>query len=133
MVAEWYPREGHLPAVQIARDGYRGHRHLAGGEVVTRVGGNHRLGGQFDATVEVRRLLDILLITRSTIVYVLGTITDAIVETEVPRYREVVVLARHPLSAHSGVERAVGVGPRVEVLGREGGDIVTCYLALILA
>lgn len=44
VVAERNPHKRHLPAVQVSRDGYRCHRHLAGREVVTRRGGNHHLG-----------------------------------------------------------------------------------------
>ena len=65
MVTEGYPCERHLPAVQIARDRYRGHRHLARREVVTRGRSNHRLGRELDAGIEVDGLLQVLLISRS--------------------------------------------------------------------
>lgn len=133
MVAEGYPCERHLPAVQIARDRYRGHRHLARREVVARGRSNHRLGRELDAGIEVDGLLQVLFISRGAVICQLGTIVEAIVEAEVPRYREVVILARHPLSSHCGVELAIGVAPRVEVLGRERGDVVTRNLSSIFA
>ena len=97
MVAEGYPCERHLPAVQIARDGYRGHRHLARREVVTRGRSNHGLGRELDAGIEVDGLLQVLLISRGAVIRQLGTIVEAIVEAEVPRYREVVVCLCHIL------------------------------------
>ena len=103
------PCERHLPAVQVARNGNRGHRHLACREVVARGDGNHRLGRQLDATIQTERLRDILAVARSTVVEGLRRVVDTIIETEVPRYREVVVCAGHPLSSHRRVERAVGV------------------------
>ena len=133
MGSKGYPSEGHLPAVQITRDGNGGHRHLAGGKVVARGDGNHSLGCQAHTTIDTEGLRDIPAEARSTVIDILHRVVEAIIETEVPRYREVVVLTRHPLSSHSGIERAVRVGPRVEVLGREGGDIVTCHRILILA
>ena len=111
MVAEGYPCERHLPAVQIARDRYRGHRHLARREVVARGRSNHGLGRELDAGIEVDGLLQVLLISRGAVICELGTIVEAIVEAEVPRYGEVIILARHTLSSHSGVELPIWVGP----------------------
>ena len=102
-------------------------------EVVARGRSNHGLGRELDAGIEVDGLLQVLLISRGAVICELGTIVEAIVEAEVPRYREVVVLARHPLSSHCGVELAIGVAPRVEVLGRERGDVVTRNLSSIFA
>lgn len=119
MVTKGYPCERHLPAVQIARDRYRCHRHLACREVVTRCCSNHGLGRELDAGIEVDGLLQVLGISRRAIIRIAGTIVETIVKAEVPWYGEVVVLARHPLSSHCGVELAIGVAPRVEVLGGE--------------
>ena len=91
MVTEGYPRERHLPAVQVARDRYRCHRHLTCCEVVTRRRRDHRLGCQLDAGIEVDSLLQVSGISRSTVIGISGTIVEAIVKTEVPRYGEVVV------------------------------------------
>ena len=63
MVAKWYPRERHLPAVQVACDRDRGHRHLASHKVVARRRRNHSLRRELDAGIEVDSLLYILLDT----------------------------------------------------------------------
>ncbi len=86
MCTEWNPCEGHLPAVQISGDGYRGHRHLTCHDIISRVCRDHSLWCQLDAGIKVYGLLYVLLVARRTIIYILGIIADAIVESEVPRY-----------------------------------------------
>ena len=119
--------------MQVARNRYRGHRHLTRREVVTRRRRDHGFRRQLNAGVEVERLREVTRISRSTVIREACTIVEAIVESEVPRYREVIVLSRHPLPSHCGVELTIGVAPRVEVLGRERGDVVARNLVLILA
>ena len=61
--SERYPREGHLPAVEVARNGHRGGGQLTLLDVVTALEGDTRFGGEVDRTVETEGLGDVLPIS----------------------------------------------------------------------
>ena len=124
MRAERNPREGHLPAVQVARDAYRRGGQLFLLDVVAALERDAHLGCEVDAAVEADVLRDILAVARRAVVDVIDRVGDRVVEAEIPRQRKVVIRLRHILPTQHGIEDAVGVVKGVGVLGRDAVDIV---------
>ena len=85
-----------------------------------------------DASVETDCLRHVLFVSGRAVVHVLDTVAYDVVETDIPRYREVIVCACHVLPSQPGVHKAVWVGERIEVLRRYRVDVVYCGLRFVL-
>ena len=83
--AEGDPREGHLPAVQVARDGDGRGGQFAVFEVVTALEGNTRLWRKVHRAVEADCLRDVALKARCAVVYIGDRVVDRVVEAHIPR------------------------------------------------
>ena len=76
---------------------------------------------------------DVLPVARRAVVGVRDRVVDRVVESEVPRQREVVVALRHVLSSQHGVHLPVRVVERVLVLRRYRRDVVDGRFAPVVA
>ena len=110
--------------MQVARNGDRRGRQLVLLDVVTALERDARLRRQIDAAVEADRLRNVLFIAFGRIISPRYGVVDRVVETEVPRQREVVIGLGHVLPSQYGVHVAVGVVERVHVFGRNARDVV---------
>ena len=124
VVAEGYPREGHLPAVQIARDAYRRSGQFVRGDVVSARECCGHLRREGYAAVEAYRLGDVAAYACGAVVDVADRVVHRIVESYVPRQREVIVGVGHVLPSQDGVHRAVRVIEGIHVFGRDAVDVV---------
>ena len=131
VVAERYPREGHLPAVEVARDGDRRGRELPLLDVEAALEIDAGFGRDIQRAVEPDRLGDVLAVARRAVVDVGDRVVDRVVEAEVPRQREVVVALRHVLPPQHGVHVPVRVVEGVHVLRRDRRDVVHGRLGLV--
>ena len=120
VVAEGNPYERHLPAVQVTCYGDRRGGQLVAHDVVTAGEGYTHLWRDVDTAVESDGLRDVAPVSGGSVVDVAYRIADHVVESDIPRHREVVVCLRHVLPSQYGVHRAVGIVERVDVFWRYG-------------
>ena len=101
MEPEGYPRERHLPAVQVARDGDRRGGEFVRLDVVTALEGDAGLGRYGKAAVEADGLRDVLLVSFGRVIARRYVVVDGIVEPEVPRQREIVDVYKRQAACRS--------------------------------
>ena len=119
--------------MQVTCYGDRRGGQLVAHDVVTAGEGYTHLWRDVDTAVESDGLRDVAPVSGGSVVDVAYRIADHVVESDIPRHREVVVCLRHVLPSQYGVHRAVGIVERVDVFWRYGVDVVDGGLRAVLS